>query len=132
MAKDRTLIETFRTLVYGQGKDLFQEYGKDILKGAAEGARGYLTREGKSTTTDIILPERSGQLPVKSIKVRTTPIEINTLSVAGYAQYKELYFLYAKALGEMPSNVLTRESFEKISPGGTRITSRPQYRQSYA
>jgi hypothetical protein len=128
----RNLFESFTTIVYGYGKDLFQEYG-DILKGAAEGAKGYITREGKSSVTDIKLPERSRQLPIKDIKGRSKPFERNTPSVAGYAQYKELYFLYAQALGEIPSNVLTRESFERVSSGGTRIAiRRPQYGQGYA
>ena len=116
--------------------DIFKNVAQFLLPVAKKSTIGYIERGVKSRrqqggATKIEVPERSPLMSV-NYKLPEVQIQSNIPSVAGYAQYKELYYLYAQALGEIPSDVLTRESFEKISPGGTRITSRPQYRQGSA
>lgn len=125
----RTLIDTFRALYEPISEYFRSDEGQRLVGGAAKGfISGAKYNKEKQRVKEV--PYDFAALRVKEIGAGGEPIKINTLRVATFANSISLYskydFLFKKGLED---NIVIPQS---VNPGGTRITSRPQYRQGSA
>ena len=93
--------------------------GDPVINLAKKGAEGFITAQAiqqrnraQQQKVKQVSPN-FGALPINYALTGGAPFKRNTPSVAGIdnPRIQELYRMYAQALGEIPSNVLTRDSF---------------------